>query len=60
MMVWRWFLALFRVGRNDEEFAVTHAAFGDQMPPEMFDFMTRPTQEGNFKTRMRVEVNVQR
>ena len=49
MMVRRWFLAFFGVCRNDEQFAVAHPALGDQMSPEMFDFVTRSAQERDFK-----------
>ena len=59
-MVLQRFLAFFGVGRNDEQFAITHAAFGDQMPSEMLDFMTRSPQQRDLKTRMRIEMHMQR
>ena len=60
MVVVSRFLAFFGVGRNDEQFTIAHAAFGDQMSSEMFDFVTWPAQQRDFKTRMRIEMHMQR
>lgn len=60
MVIVREFIAFFGVRRNDKQFAIPHAAFGNQMAAEMFDFVTRSAQQGHFKAGMRVEVHMKR
>ena len=59
VMTLRRFLAFLGVGRNDEEFAIAHAAFSDQMTAKMFDFMPRAAQQRHLKAGMCVEMHMQ-
>lgn len=59
VMTLRRFLAFLGVSRNDDEFAIAHAAFGNQMTAEMFDFMPGAAQQRHFKAGMFVEMHMQ-